>query len=207
MMHPSLSRQTRHPLTPFYTQAHPPFIATNSHAPHARGENRFQARTYTLIKKKIKFSLYIRKSRVVQLLSHIWPTASSYTGKYLRISSYIRKPFLIYDFATAPLWISLYMRKILLNFLSVYTHPRPTHVTRWGWGGGHDTAWKPCGGDIKTIVTIVSSLVLRRRRRKRVVGKKSAMVISFSFLEDISIIASCWKLFAMYSTDYNHLIT
>jgi hypothetical protein len=26
-----------------------------------------------------------------------------YTGKYLRISSYIRKPFLIYYFATAPL--------------------------------------------------------------------------------------------------------
>ncbi len=31
-----------------------------------------------------------------------------YMGKYLRISSYIRKPFLIYDFATAPLLISLY---------------------------------------------------------------------------------------------------
>ncbi len=31
-----------------------------------------------------------------------------YIGKYLRISSYIRKPFLIYDFATIPLWISLY---------------------------------------------------------------------------------------------------
>jgi hypothetical protein len=30
-------------------------------------------------------------------------TASSYMGKYLRISSFIRKPFLIYDFATAPL--------------------------------------------------------------------------------------------------------
>ncbi len=29
--------------------------------------------------------------------------------KYLRISSYIRKPFLIYDFATDPFWISLYM--------------------------------------------------------------------------------------------------
>jgi hypothetical protein len=26
-----------------------------------------------------------------------------YMGKYLHISSYIRKPFLIYDFATAPL--------------------------------------------------------------------------------------------------------
>ncbi len=41
-------------------------------------------------------------------------------GKYLRISSYIRKLFLIYDFATAPLWISLYVRKILFYFLSVY---------------------------------------------------------------------------------------
>jgi hypothetical protein len=42
-------------------------------------------------------------------------------GKYFRISSYIRKPFLIYDFASAPLWISLYMRKILFYFLSVYS--------------------------------------------------------------------------------------
>jgi hypothetical protein len=30
-------------------------------------------------------------------------TASSYMGNYLRIFSYIRKPFLIYDVATAPL--------------------------------------------------------------------------------------------------------
>ncbi len=39
--------------------------------------------------------------------------ASSYMVKYLRISSYItiRMPFLIYDIATAPLWITLYMRK------------------------------------------------------------------------------------------------
>ncbi len=54
-------------------------------------------------KKKIKFSSYIRKSRVKQLQSHILLTASSYMGKFLRISSYIRKPFLVYDFATAPL--------------------------------------------------------------------------------------------------------
>ncbi len=33
---------------------------------------------------------------------------------------YYRKPFLIYDIATAPLWISLYMRKILFSLLSVY---------------------------------------------------------------------------------------
>ncbi len=74
----------------------------------------------TLIKKKIKFSSYIGKFRVEQLQSHIWLTASSYMGKYFRSSSYIRKPFLIYDFATAPLWISLYMRKIFF-FLSVHS--------------------------------------------------------------------------------------
>ncbi len=55
-----------------------------------------------------------------QLQSHICLMASSYKGKYLRISSYIRYPFHKYDFATAPLWISLNMRKILFSFLSVY---------------------------------------------------------------------------------------
>jgi hypothetical protein len=72
-----------------------------------------------LIKNKIKFSLYIRKCRTEQLKSHIWLTASSYMGKYLRISSYIRKPFFLYDLATAPLWISLYTRKIWLSLLSL----------------------------------------------------------------------------------------
>ncbi len=46
-------------------------------------------------------------------------TASSYMVKYLRISSHIRKPFLIYDFATDPIEISLYMRKTSFSFLSV----------------------------------------------------------------------------------------
>ncbi len=77
-----------------------------------------------MIKRIIKFSSYIRKFRMEQLQSHIWLTASSYIVKYLRISSYIRKPFLIYDFATAPFWISLYMRKIWFSFLSVYS---------WSW--------------------------------------------------------------------------
>ncbi len=42
--------------------------------------------------------------------------------KYLCISSYIRKPFLIYYFATDPIWISLYLRKIFFSFLSVYKY-------------------------------------------------------------------------------------
>ncbi len=58
----------------------------------------------TLIKKKIKFSSYIRKFRMEQLQSHRWLTVSSYMEKFLRISLYFKiKPFLIYDFATAPL--------------------------------------------------------------------------------------------------------
>ncbi len=35
--------------------------------------------------------------------SHIWLTASSKMVKYLLISSYIRKPFLIYDFTPDPI--------------------------------------------------------------------------------------------------------
>jgi hypothetical protein len=68
----------------------------------------------SLIKKKIKFSSYIGKFGVEQLQSHIWLTASSY----------IRKPFLICDFATAPLWISLYMKKMLFYFYQCSPSPR-----------------------------------------------------------------------------------
>jgi hypothetical protein len=61
----------------------------------------------TLIKKKIKFSSNIRKFikfiRGERLKSHIWLTASSNMTKYLRISSYIRKPFLILYMALQPL--------------------------------------------------------------------------------------------------------
>jgi hypothetical protein len=53
----------------------------------------------TLIKNKSNF--LIHKEIQMEQLQLI--TASSYMGKYLCISSYIRKPFLIYDFATAPL--------------------------------------------------------------------------------------------------------
>ncbi len=96
----------------------------------------------SLIKKKIKFSSYKRKFRMEQLQSHRCLTASSNIRKYLSISSYIRNPFLIYDFATTPLWISLYMRKIWFTFLSVYSHlhlvMRESMSMRavsiwWGW--------------------------------------------------------------------------
>ncbi len=33
----------------------------------------------------------------------------------------MRRPYVIYDIATAPFWISFYMWKILFSFLSVYT--------------------------------------------------------------------------------------
>jgi hypothetical protein len=50
------------------------------------------------------------------LKSHIWLTASLY------MITCLRKPFLIYDFATTPFRISLYMRKIFFSFLSVHTY-------------------------------------------------------------------------------------
>jgi hypothetical protein len=40
----------------------------------------------------------------------------SYMVKYFRISSYIRNPFLIYDFTPDHIWISSYKRIILFSF-------------------------------------------------------------------------------------------
>jgi hypothetical protein len=75
----------------------------------------------TLMKKKIKFSSYTVQYKEIQ-------SGKSYMGKGLLIYGEMRKYFPMYeeavshtyDFATAPLWISLYMRKICFSFLSVY---------------------------------------------------------------------------------------
>ncbi len=61
-------------------------------------------------KKEKEIFLNRRKFRRDRLQNHIWPAASLYITKYLRISSYIRKPFLIYDLATDPICISKYCR-------------------------------------------------------------------------------------------------
>ncbi len=81
-----------------------------------------QTPTLVYIKKENQIYLMYKEFRMEQLQSHIWLTASTVHiyGEIFAHSSYIRKLFLIYDFATAPLWISIYMRKILFSFLSVY---------------------------------------------------------------------------------------
>jgi hypothetical protein len=71
--------------------------------------------------------------------------------KYLRISSYIWKPFLIYDFATAPTLISLCMRKILFYFLSVKR------------GGTHRLCFSPCDLLFASKLVSISSSFLYRR--------------------------------------------
>jgi hypothetical protein len=85
----------------------------------------------SLIKKKSKFSSYKRRSRRVRLQSHIWLTASSYMTKYLRISHISQKPFLIYDFATAFIWISLYSiwGKFYFIFISVFCRVLGVKIT------------------------------------------------------------------------------
>jgi hypothetical protein len=70
-------------------------------------------------KKENKIFLIYREIKRDRMQRHIWQTAASYMGKNLRISSYIRKPFLKNDFAPDPISISLYIRKILFSFLSV----------------------------------------------------------------------------------------
>ncbi len=134
----------------------------------------------------LKFSSYIRKFRMEQLQSDIWLTASSYMGKYLRISSYIMKHFLIYDFATVPLWISLHMKKILFSFLSVYDVQHTmyklcallclecwppdinltvdSHVKKKWWVGGRmapDIKTHPTSGQLKIIQLRLAYLFLR----------------------------------------------
>ncbi len=62
-----------------------------------------------------------------------------YTRNCANISPYMRRPLVIYDFATAPFWISLYMRKIWFSFLSVcccccswpstVQHQQPARIT------------------------------------------------------------------------------
>ncbi len=58
--------------------------------------------------KQKKIFLIYKEFRRIGFKSYIWLPASS-MGKNLCISSYIRKPFLIYDFAPDPIWISLYI--------------------------------------------------------------------------------------------------
>ncbi len=62
---------------------------------------------HTLIKNKIQFSSYIWTFRVEQFQSHIWGRASYDMRICANISPYMRRPLVIYDFATAPFWICL----------------------------------------------------------------------------------------------------
>ncbi len=77
---------------------------------------------------------------------------------------YIRKPFLIYDFAPDSIWISLYKRKILFSFLSVYSSLSPPSIVflchcmrRW-------SSWcSPSRGDLlspKYKMNLLSSSLL-----------------------------------------------
>ncbi len=85
---------------------------------------------HTLIKKKIKFSSYIRKFRMEQLQSHIWLTASSYMGKYLRVSSYIRKalPHILLCNCSTEFPYTVYEENLIFFFISV------------GWWAAHTAA-------------------------------------------------------------------
>ncbi len=60
-----------------------------------------------------------------------------YMRKCENISPYMKRPLVIYDFATAPFRISQYMRKIWFSFLSVCSRKSPDHglwIVQVAWG-------------------------------------------------------------------------
>ncbi len=74
------------------------------------------------IREKYCTLLHTDKKENKRVQSHIWLTASSILicgEKFAQFLIYYRKPFYINDFAPDPIWISLYMRKILFSFLSM----------------------------------------------------------------------------------------
>ncbi len=107
-----------------------------------------------LIKKKIKIFLIYKEIQNGAVAKSYMTNGLliTYLGKYLRISSHIRKPFLIYNFATAPLWISLHTREIWFSFLSVrcvssLPWPDLGRGCRWCWSRPRSparrTRWPP----------------------------------------------------------------
>ncbi len=98
----------------------------------------------TLIKKKIKFSSYIRKFRMKQLQSHIWLTASSW-GNVCPFSHILGSPS-VYDFATAPFWISLYMKKIDFLFYQCTVGASVSMCEQLGTWRWHGNSWPPTSG-------------------------------------------------------------
>jgi hypothetical protein len=61
------------------------------------------AQLSTLIKKEKQVFLIYKEIQSAAVAKSYMTNGLLIYGKYLRISSYIRKPFLIYDFANAPL--------------------------------------------------------------------------------------------------------
>ncbi len=77
--------------------------------------------------------------------------------KYLRISSYIRKPFIIHDFATDPVCISLYIGNFLSFFVSTERTEAAVRVlvdTPWQksfyFNPEATSAWRFCRTSYKT---------------------------------------------------------
>ncbi len=74
-----------------------------------------------LMKNKIKFSSYTYKEIQMGAVAKSYMRKGFLINeemcKYLVIQ-YMRRSLVIYDFATAPFWISLYMRKIWFLFIS-----------------------------------------------------------------------------------------
>ncbi len=111
--HP-LSRHRMPAAWPAPSPPSPPPGPPAHQCPHSR------ATGHTMIKKNTKFFSYLKKSRRKRLQSHIWLKASSYLIIYLRISSYITKPFLIWLSNRSHLNFLMYEENFILFFINVF---------------------------------------------------------------------------------------
>ncbi len=87
-------------------------------------------------KKENQIFLIYKEIRMEQLQSHIWLTTFSHTGKSLRVSSYIRKPFLIYIliYNCSTLNFLIYEENLIFFFISVEVHLYWIYVIEGGTG-------------------------------------------------------------------------
>ncbi len=124
----------------FFYQCNSPLVgkAFTFSLPSARINRRRKTRRKEWYTDKKENEIFLKYKEIPERSScKVGPSRSSCMVKYLRISSYIMQPFLIYDFATAPFWISLYMRKILFSFfISVGKRFGCVFLTGLGGGGG-----------------------------------------------------------------------
>jgi len=127
----------------------------------------------------------------------------------------MRRPLVKYDFATAPIWISLYMRKIWFSFLSVHTKPQEQPNPISSRGGITENRWTKrllldYGGltqrDRESMIHFLlhPSLMLINNYFASCIGTCTAIISLFMCLFDFVILEQC--IFIQLPSSYRSIV-